>query len=381
MLDPYNESRNTYLINSSMKNIILIIFLFFPLIVLSDNREQNELNLLTWADYIKPEIIKQFEQETGVKVNSTYVDSHYSLEAKIIAINNEYDVTVPSLAPFFMRQVQFNLFQPLNHELLSNYQYIDPKIIAFEKNSNNSNNFAVPFMIDTVGLGYNYNKIITRMPNAPLDSLKLVFDPEIAKNFAECGIELVDSSEEIFALALIYLGLDPNSESQEDLQKASNILNKIRPFIRNINSSLYFNNLGEGDNCLVIGYSGDVVHAEKMSQLSGKNLDIRYILPKEGSILTLDLLAIPVNAPHKENAYKFINFILRPQINAEIANAIGFTSPNMASYPLIRKELIENPNIYPFQHNSHKFYTLKIPNSSFNRLRNRAWMKFLSGEE
>lgn len=364
-----------------MKKIILYIILFFPLTILSADNNQNVLNLLTWADYIKPDIIKKFEQQTGIKVNSTYVDSHYSLEAKIIAINNEYDITLPSLAPFFMRQVQFNLFQPLNHQAIPNYKYIDPKIIDFEIKANKSNDYAVPFMIDTVGLGYNYSKIISKMPNAPLNSLNLVFDPEIAKNFAECGIEFLDSSEEIFALALIYLGLDPNSESEEDLQKAFNVLSKIRPYIRNISGSLYFNNLGSDDNCLVLGYSGDVVHAQKIAEQSGKNLDIRYVLPKEGSILTLDLLAIPVNAPHKDNAYKFINFILQPEINAEIANAIGFTSPNMASYPLIRKDLIDNPNIYPFQHNLTKFYTLKIPKSSFNRLRNRAWMKFLSGEE
>jgi len=348
--------------------------------LLAQDKDDKTLNLLTWADYIKPEIIKEFEQETGIKVNSTYVDSHYSLEAKIIAINNDYDITIPSLAPFFMRQVQFNLFQPLNHNDIPNYKFMDPKVIDFEVKADRSDNYAVPFMIDTVGLGYNHEKIIAKMPNAPLNSLSLVFNPEIIKNFTGCGVEFLDSSEEIFALALIYLGLDPNSESLEDLERAYKLLIKIRPFIRNISGSLYFNNLSSDDTCLVLGYSGDILHARKLAQLSGKNSDIRYILPKEGSILTLDLLAIPLNAPHKENAYKFINFILRPEVNAEIANAIGFTSPNTASYPLIRKDLIENPNIYPFQHNFIKLHSLKIPSSSYNRIRNRYWMKFLSEE-
>lgn len=361
------------------KRFFLLLFFSFNLDAVE--KASNQLNFLTWADYIKPEVIKEFENETGIKVNATYVDSHYALEAKIIAINSNYDVTVPALAPFFIRQVQFGLFQPLRHELLKNYHYIDPKVINFEKRGNNSQNYAVPFMIDTVGLGYDYNKIIELMPNAPLNSLSLIFDPEIVKNFASCGVELLDSSEEIFALALIYLGLDPNSESEDDLKLASQVLAKIRPYITNISGSAYFNNLGSGDNCLVIGYSGDIVHAQKMSQYSNKDLNIVYILPKEGTILTLDLLAIPVNAPNKENAYKFIDFILRPEINAKIANSIGFTSPNLASYALIKPELQSNPNIYPLQHNINNFYTLKIPSTSFNRLRNRAWMKFLSDEK
>lgn len=362
-----------------MRSFLFIIIIIIPSLILAANK--NTLNLLIWADYIKPDVIKQFEQETGIKVNPTYVDSHYSLEAKLIAVNSGYDVTTPTLAPFFMRQVQFKLFQTLNHQLLSNYKNIDPKVLEFEIKANNSEAYAAPFMVDTVGIGYDYNKIISIMPDAPLNSLKLIFDPSIVKHFEKCGVELLDSSEEIFALAMIYLGIDPNSEAEEDLRKVSDLLNKIRPYIRNINSTLYFNNLGSGDNCLVIGYSGDIVHAHKISQQSGKNLDIRYILPKEGSILTLDLLAIPVDAPHQENAYKFIDFVLRPEINARIANAIGFTSPNIASYPMIKEEFRENPNIYPFQHNVDNFYTLKIPKSSFNRLRNRAWMKFLSGEE
>ena len=361
--------------------LTILLLLLIPLNSSADRGDKNQLNFLTWADYIKPELIKQFEQETGIKVNVDYVDSHYSLEAKIIAINNDYDVTVPALAPFFMRQVQFGLFQPLDHSKLKNYKYIDPRVIKIEEHANNSQNYAVPFMIDTIGIGYDHKKITEIMPDAPINSLKLVFDPEIVKNFASCGVEMLDSSEEIFALALIYLGIDPNSESEQDLKKAAEVLHKIRPFINNINSALYFNNLGSGDNCLVIGYSGDIVHARQMSYKSGNNLDIRYVLPKEGSVMTLDLMAIPVGAPNKENAYKFIDFIMRPDINALIANFIGFTSPNLASSSLIRKELRDNPNIYPLQHNIDNFYTLKIPTSSFNRLRNRAWMKFLSDEK
>lgn len=360
-----------------MRKIFLLVLLFLPSII----QAKNELNFLTWADYVKPEVIKQFEQETGIKVNADFVDSHYALEAKIIAVNNNYDVTIPTLAPFFMRQVQFGLFIPLDYSKFTNYRYIDPKVIAFEKNADNSDIYAVPFMVDSIGIGYDYNKIAKLMPNAPFDSLELIFNPDIIKNFSSCGIEFLDSSEEIFALALIYLGLDPNSETHEDLEKAAQLLYKIRPYINNINSSLYFNNLGSGDNCLVVGYSGDIVHAQKLATQANNNADIRYILPKEGSVMTLDLMAIPVTAPNKENAYKFIDFLMRADVNAKIANSIGFTSPNTASYSLINKSLRDNPNIYPIQHKKDNFVTLKIPSSQFNRLRNRVWMKFLSGEE
>ena len=362
-----------------MKHLLSLFLLLLSCNAYSTGKEQ--LNILTWADYIQTSVIKQFEQETGIKVNADYADNHYSLETKIIALNNDYDVVIPTLAPFFVRQVQFGLYQPLDYSLLKNSKYLDPRVIAFEKDANNSDVYAVPFLIDTVGIGYDHTKITSIMPNAPIDSLSLIFDPNILKNFEKCGIEMLDSPEEIIVLALLYLGFDANSESEEDLKKAAEVLQKIRPFISNINSALYFNNLASGDACIVIGYSGDIIHARKTSKLSGSNLDIRYILPKEGAIMNLDLMAIPASAPNKENAYKFIDFILRPEINASIANFIGFTSPNLKSYELIHKDLIENPNIYPLQHNRNNLHTLQIPSAQYNRLRNRVWMKFLSEEK
>ncbi len=359
---------------------LLIFFLIFFKVNCNANSNKQQLNILTWADYIQPMIIKQFEQETGIKVHVDYIDNNYSLESKLIATSHDYDVTVPTLAPFFIRQVQFGLFQSLDHTRLENYQYIDPKVIAFEKSANNSNNYAIPFMLDSIGIGYDQDKINSILPNAPTDSLKIIFDPEILKHFSECGVEMLDSAEEIIALALIYLGHDPNSESELHLAEVAQLLHKIRPFISNINGTLYFNNLASGDNCLVIGYSGDIVQARQISHQSGKNLDIKYIIPKEGSILTLDLMAIPINAPNKDNAYKFLDFIMRPEVNATIANAIGYTSPNIRSYPLIRKELFNDPNIYPLINNKANFYIMQIPTASYNRLRNRVWMKFLSDE-
>ena len=361
-----------------MRILLSIILLFLPKLLLAS---ENELNFLTWADYIKPEIIKRFEQESGIKVNVDYVDSHYILEAKIMANGNEYDITTPTLAPFFIRQVQFGLFMPIEFNKLQHYHSIDPNIIAFEKAAENSDKYAVPFMLDSVGIGYDYNKIKAIMPNAPIDSLEIIFNPNILKNFSSCGVEILDSPEEIISLALIYLELNPNSESEEDLNKVAALLNKIRPFINSINGSLYFNNLGSGDNCLVLGYAGDILHAKKMSLTSGNKLDIKYTLPKEGSIMTLDLLAIPKSSLNKAAAYKFIDFILRPDINAEIANNIGFASPNKASYPFIKKEYIDDFNIYPQKSQKlDKLHSLKVPSPSFNRLRNRIWIKFISDE-
>lgn len=361
-----------------MRIILSIILLFLPLALSANDRQ---LNFLTWADYIKPEIIKKFEQETGIKVNVDYVDSHYILEAKIMANGNEYDVTTPTLAPFFIRQVQFGLFALIEFNKLHYYKSIDPNIIEFEKAAENSDKYAVPFMLDSVGIGYNYDKIKVIMPDAPIDSLATIFNPDILKNFSSCGIEMLDSPEEIISLALLYLGLNPNSEAEEDLAMVAKLLSKIRPLISSINGSLYFNNLGSGDNCLVIGYAGDILHAKKMSQNSGNKLDIRYVLPKEGSIMTLDLLAIPKTSLNKAAAYQFIDFILRPDINAEIANNIGFASPNTASYPLIKKEYLDDANIYPQRNHKLKLlHTLKVPSPSFNRLRNRVWIKFISDE-
>lgn len=363
-----------------MKKLLIFFLSLCSCVCLAQTKTSNCLNILTWADYIQPEIFKQFEQETGIKIHADYIDNNYSLESKLIATSHDYDITIPTLAPFFIRQVQFGLFQSLDHSKLKNYKDIDPRVIAFESKANNSNKYAIPFMLDSIGIGYDKVKIESIMPDAPLDSLEMIFNPDIVKNFTSCGVEMLDSADEIIALALIYLGKDPYTESEEDLKEVATTLRRIRPFINNINGTLYFNNLASGDNCLVLGYSGDIVQARHMSYKSGKNLDIQYILPKEGSILTLDLMAIPINAPNKENAYKFLDFILQPKISASIANAIGYTSPNRASYPLIRQELINNPNIYPLDHYFNKFHIMHIPSPSYNRLRNRLWMKFLSDE-
>jgi putrescine transport system substrate-binding protein len=364
-----------------MKNILRIILIFISINVNATNKVKEQLNILSWSNYIAPEIIKEFEHRTNIEVNIDYIDSNYSLESKIISANNGYDITIPTLAPFFMRQVQFGLFQVLDFSKIKNYNYVDDKAIEFSKTSNRSDKYSVPFMVDTVGMGYDYDKITSIMPDAPLNSLHLVFNPEIVKNFASCGVELLDSPEDVISLALLYLGLDPNSQSIEDLDRVALVLKNIRPYIRNINSVLYFNNLASGDNCLVLGYSGDIVQSKQNAHKSGKKLDIRYILPKEGAILTIDLMAIPIAAPNKNNAYKFIDFILEPEINAKIANAIGFTSPNKASYPLIYKEFFNNPNIYPLVGKQNiQLYILDIPTPVYNRRRNLTWMKFLSDE-
>lgn len=360
----------------------LLVSFFLSLLSLSaySADDKKEINFLSWADYIKPDILEEFEQETGIKVNVDYVDSHYSLESKIISTSNNYDVTIPTLAPFFLRQVQFGLFQPLDYSKLPNYKFIDPKVVEFEKNASNSDKYAIPFMVDTIGVGIDLNKINAIDPSADVQSLSLIFDPEIVKKFASCNIEILDSPEEVVGLALIYLGLDPNSESEDDLKKAFELLRKIRPYIASINNSIYFNNLSSGDACLVLGYSGDIVHARQLALANSNNHDIKYMLPKEGSILILDLMAISISSENKENAYKFLNFILRPDIIARIANSLGFTSPNKASYELIKKEYINNPNIYPLLHNHNNLHTLKVPSPSYNRLRNRMWMRFISDD-
>ncbi len=360
-----------------MKKILILFFTLIPNLLFA---KSEKLNILTWADYIQPKIFQQFEKETGIKLHIDYIDNNYSLESKLTATSHDYDITVPTLAPFFIRQVQFGLFQPLDHSLLPNYKNIDPIVIEYEQRAHFSDRYAIPFMLDSIGIGYNKQKIDQIMPNAPVNSLEVIFNPELLKKFSQCGVEFLDSAEEITSLALLYLNLDPNTKKLEDLDKAEELLKKIRPFINNINSMLYFNNLASGDNCLVVGYSGDVIQARQISSQSGKNYDIKFALPKEGSFLTMDLMAIPLNSPHRKNAYKFLNFILRTDIIAEIANHIGYTSPNKASYPFIKKEFIEDRNIYPLQDKNYKFNMLEIPSPQFNRKRNLNWMKFLSHE-
>ena len=292
--------------------------------------QENVVNVYNWSDYIAEDTVAKFEAETGIKVNYDVFDSNELVEAKLLAGNSGYDVVVPS-GFFLERQVGAGLFQPLDKSKLPNLANMDPAVMASTAAHDPGNKYAVDYMWGTTGIGYNTAKVKAALGEQPLDTWDLVFKPELVSKLADCGVTLLDAPAEIVASALNYLGLDPNSESEDDLKKAEDLLMSIRPYVRYFNSSQYIDDLGNGEVCLSVGYSGDVFIARDAAAQAKAGVEVTYTIPKEGALKWFDLFAIPSDAPHVDNAHKFIDFMLRPDIAAANTNFVFYASGNKAA--------------------------------------------------
>ena len=320
-------------------------------------QEEKVLNVYNWSDYIAEDTIPKFEAETGIKVNYDVFDSNELVEAKLLAGSSGYDVVVPS-GFFLERQVAAGLFLPLDKSKLPNLANMDPDVMKATAAHDPDNKFAVDYMWGTTAIGYNVAKVKERLGDQAIDTWDLVFKPELVSKLADCGVTLLDAPAEVMASALNYLGLDPNSESPDDLKKAEDLLMSIRPHVRYFNSSQYIDDLGNGEVCLSVGYSGDVFIARDAASEAGAGVEVNYVIPKEGALKWFDLFAIPADAPHVDNAYKFIDFMLRPDIAAANTNYVFYASGNKAALELIDAEVKDDPAIYPTAEISAKLFPL-----------------------
>ena len=277
------------------------------------------LNLYIWSDYLAPNTLSDFEKQTGIKVHAAYFDTNETLETKLLAGSSGYDIVVPT-ASYFERQIKAGVYLPLDKSKLPNLKNLDPQLMAKVAMHDPGNAHGIIYLWGTNGLGYNEKMIKALLPDAPLDSWRMVFDPEIASKIAKCGISVLDSPAEMMRAVFSYLGKDPNSQKPEDLVQGEAVLTKIRPYIRNINSSEYIEALANGDLCLAVGYNGDMMQARDRAHDANKGIDIKYSVPKEGTILWFDMLAIPKDAPNPDSAYAFMNYIMTPQVIADISN-------------------------------------------------------------
>lgn len=342
--------------------------------------QEKIVNVYNWSDYIAPDTVEKFTAETGIKVRYDVFDSNEILEAKLLTGSSGYDVVVPSIE-FMARQLKAGVFKPIDKSALSNYSNLDPSVLRQLAVNDPGNKFGVPYMMFTVGIGYDAKKIAARLKPEDVGSWAMVFKPENAAKLADCGIAVLDSPSEVTAAALIYLGIDPLSEKPEDLTKATKLIQSIRPYIRYFHSSQYINDLANGDICLVIGYSGDMIQARKRAEEAKKGpSDIAYAIPREGTQMGFDMLAIPVDAPHAANALKFINFILKPQIAADISNEVFYANPNLAADGLVNPEVKNNPGIYPTSEVRSKLFLAKPHTQQYDRKLTRAWTTIKTGQ-
>jgi putrescine transport system substrate-binding protein len=361
---------------------LLVAGLFATLAAVAPARadEAQTLNIYNWSDYIADDTVSRFETETGIKVRYDVYDSNEVLEAKLMAGRSGYDLVVPSASPFLARQAVAGAYQKIDKSKLTNYGNLDPQILAAAANADPGNQYGVPYLWGTTGIGYNPAKVKTALgAKAPVDSLKLIFDPANAKKLSVCGLSLLDTPQEMFPAALIYLGRDPLSRDPADLDKAADAITAIRSSVRKFHSSQYINDLANGDLCVAFGYSGDMIQAKNRAAEAKNGIDIAYAIPREGAMMWIDMMAIPKDAPHAENALKFIDFILRPEIIAAISNTVAYANPNTLASDLVDDDIRNSPSIYPPPEVRARLLFDKPVTQQYERLRTRAWTKVKTG--
>ncbi|MGI9435715.1 MAG: polyamine ABC transporter substrate-binding protein [Geminicoccaceae bacterium] len=363
-----------------LKTAVAATLTAIPLLVTSAVAEEEAvLNIYNWSDYIAEDTITKFEEQTGIKVNYDVFDSNEVLEAKMLAGGSGYDVVVPS-SSFLARQIVAGVFQPLDTSKLANIGNLDPAISELVAGHDPGNEHSISYLWGTTGIGYNKPAIEERMPDAPLDSWDMVLNPDIVANFADCGVSMLDAPSEMVSATLHYLGLDPTSEDKADLAKAEEHLQKIRPHIRYFHSSQYINDLANGDICLTVGWSGDILQARDRANEAGKGVEVVYKIPTEGAMMWFDMLAIPVDAPHPENAHKFIDFLMDAEIMADITSYVSFASGNAASMAYVSEDVLNDEAVHPSKDVIAKLYIPRVNSAKYDRIRTRAWTKVKTGQ-
>ncbi len=340
---------------------------------------ERVVNVFNWSDYIDEGILRDFQKKTGIKVVYDVFDSNEVLETKLLAGSTGYDVVVPTHG-FLSRQIKAGVFQKLDKSKLPNIKYmwkdIEKRLAAFDP----GNAYSINYMWGTTGLGVVREKIDARMKNAPLDSWALVFDPEIAAKFADCGIHWIDAPTEIIPAALNYLGLDPNSHDKGDLKKAEELLARVRPYVRKFHSSEYINALANGDICIAIGWSGDVLQARDRANEAKNGNTVLYRIPKEGTQMWFDQMAIPADARHVEEAHVFLNYIMDPKVIARASNYVNYANGNRESQKYIDKGVLEDPAIYPDAATIANLFVVQPYPPRFQRLATRSWTRVKTGK-
>ncbi|KRP63163.1 polyamine ABC transporter substrate-binding protein [Pseudomonas trivialis] len=337
------------------------------------------VHIYNWSDYIGPDTLANFEKATGIKPVYDVFDSNETLEGKLLAGRTGYDVVVPS-NHFLGKQIKAGAFQKLDKSLLSNYSNLDPALLKRLEKNDPGNQYSVPYLWGTNGIGYNVDKVKEVLGVDHIDSWAVLFEPENMKKLASCGVSFMDSADEMLPAVLNYMGLDPNSTNPADYKKAEEKLLKVRPYVTYFHSSKYISDLANGNICVAAGFSGDVFQAKARAAEAGKGVNIAYAIPKEGGNLWFDVLAIPKDATNVKEAHAFINYLLQPEVIAQVSDYVGYANPNPGSDTLMEQSIRTDAAVYPPQAVLDRtFVNFELP-PKVQRLMTRSWTKVKTGK-
>ena len=340
--------------------------------------EKPVLNVYSWADYIGPNTVADFQRETGIKVNFDFYDSSEIVDTKLMAGGSSYDVVFHS-ATYTARLIPVGILQPLDRARLHNLGNLDPDILKHFEVFDPGIRYGVPYMWGSTGFTYNVDKIRERMPDAPVDSAALVFNPAVVSRFADCGVTLVDAATDVIPMALLYLGFSAESVEPAELAAAERLLLSIRPYIRYFSSQQMLIDLPNEEVCIAMSWSGDYSVAQRNAREAGSKVRLAFDMPKEGMTLWLDAAYIPADAPHPGNAHIFLDYLLRPEVMAAISNFVGYASANRAATALVHASLRADPAIYPDAAVMARLHPVPMLSPKTERLRTRLWSRVKTG--
>ena len=338
----------------------------------------NVVNVYNWADYIAPDTIEKFEAEYGIKVNYDIYDSAEVIDVKLLTGGSGYDIVVHS-NQFSSRLAPIGIFEKLDFSRLENVRHLDTELLQRISVYEAVNDYNIPYHWGSTGYAWNVEMVRERLPGHPMDSSDILFDPEVVSKLADCGVSLLDGPTDLFPMVLAYLGLDPNAVDDESLAKAEAQIKSVRPYIRYFSNQKLLSDLPNKEVCVAMSWSGDYATAAARAEEAGIDIELRYTAPKEGSGLWVDGLYIPSDAPHKDNAYAFLNFLMRPDIAADIANEVRYANINKSSWEFTKPEILNNPAIYPDAATWEVMYPIKTADPKRERPRTRAFARAKSG--
>ncbi len=375
--DPYDVPGVPMSVRLFAHMALTLLLLFAATAARAD--DEKVVNVYNWSDYVAKDTLEKFTRETGIKVRyDTYGDNEI-LDAKLMTGQSGYDVVFPSATPFFAQQIKAGIYRPLDRSKIPNAKGVDGDVMTSLTRADPGNLYGLPYMMSATGLGYNVDAINRRMPNAPVDSWRMLFDPAVVSRFKSCGVTLLDTPTEVVPAMLTFMGRDPLEQTPAALDTAMHALAPLRANYRYLNSDKYRSDLASGDTCLAHGYIGDLVQVRARARESkaANKPNIAIVIPKEGAMVNIDVMAIPADAPHPDAAHAFINFLLRPDIIADITNAVGYANAVNASLQYISPEIKNDPVIYPpADIKARLFSALPPAPPGFDRQRTRAWTKF-----